>query len=241
MKITAVAMISALSLSAHVALADSYKADLSVGYADFDGDASTLYANGQFFLNEVDTKGKPLAEAAFLQRASNLALSVGTTDIDGVDDNIDHVAAMGEFYVPDTMLYVAAGVVRVDGGNESDTDWVASVGVTPIDGLLITTDYDHDLGYDFNLHAKYVVALAGATALNLEAGHTNGDFTDETYLAADYYFNRQFSLGAMVEDAEDTAYTLRTNYFVNEQMYVGGSYTNTDLGDVLMVSAGMRF
>ena len=83
--------------------------------------------------------------------------------------------------------------------------------------------------------------MTGDTAINLEAGHTNSDLDDYNYVAADYYFNRSFSLGAMIEDQGDSAYTLRTSYFFNEQFYVGGSYTSYDNGDEFMIGGGIRF
>lgn len=241
MKLKALAAITALSLGSSLALADSYRSEFAAAYDDFDGDVKTLLVGGAFYFDQVDTSGKPLAEAAFLNKASNVSLIAGTADINGASDNVDTVGAGVEFYVPNTILYVAADVTRWSVGDDSDNNWTATLGVTPIDGLLVTTQYDDDVDYEFNVQAKYVTQLAGETALNLEAGHANSDFDDYNFVAADYYFNRAFSIGAMIEDQSESAYTLRTNYFINEQFYVGGSYTSYDNADEFMIQAGIRF
>lgn len=239
MKFKAIVATAALLSSASV-LADPYRADISATYDDLDGDVKTTALHGDFYFKPVETSGKPLAEAAYLQKASNVNLSIGTKDFGG-DDNIDVVVAGVEFYVPDTILYVAADFARASAGGNSDSNWTATLGVTPIDGLRVTTVYDDSVDYKFNVQAKYVTQLDGDTAINLEAGHASDDFNDDNYVAADYYFNHAFSVGAMIEDQGETGYTLRTNYFVNEQLYVGGSVTAYDGANEFMITAGLRF
>ena len=152
MKLKALA-VATFALGSSFALADSYRADVSAIYDDFDGDIKTTALAGAFYFKDVDTTGKPLAEADFLQKASNFNVAASTSDF-GASDNLDAVSAGVEFYVPDTIFYVAADVTNFSAGGDSDTNWTATLGVTPIDGLLVTTQYDDDVDYKFNLQAN---------------------------------------------------------------------------------------
>ena len=125
--------------------------------------------------------------------------------------------------------------------DESDTDWGLAVGITPIEGLLITTEYFNEAGYDLNLSAKYVKALKGETALNLEAFFEDAD-DDNTYgISGDYYFNKKVSLGASIVNADETGYGIQGNLFVTNEFSIGAEYFTVDSTDSIFLEAAYRF
>ena len=75
----------ATALLAGLGTAHAYQTELNVGYenTDFennlggfelDSDGDLFFVNGKYYLNTVNTKNAPLAEAAFLNKASNIGL-----------------------------------------------------------------------------------------------------------------------------------------------------------------------
>src|SRR5690606_12487528 len=111
----------ATALLASLGTAHAYQAEINAGYenTDFDGEADvdTLFINGKYYLNGVQVKNAPLAEAAFLAKASNIGLGYAHASIDDLefdlgsfvgtntfivnaDLDIDNVGISGEFYIP---------------------------------------------------------------------------------------------------------------------------------------------
>ena len=68
----------ATALLAGLSTAHAYQFEINGGYenTDFDGegDLDTFFINGKYYLNGVQVKNAPLAEAAFLSKASNIGL-----------------------------------------------------------------------------------------------------------------------------------------------------------------------
>ena len=87
--------------------------------------------------------------------------------MDLFDTHLESQAARVAYYIPNSMFYAAAGVARrqqVIALNSTQritdhrTAWSGTLGVAPIDGLLITTDFQEG-GYDLNLTARHVGKL----------------------------------------------------------------------------------
>lgn len=232
MKIKSLALATAMVFSSGLALADSYQAEIGANYTDVDGGDGSFGLYGEFHFTPVQTRNHPLAEAAFLEKSSNVYAAA--------DDDFDVLTVGGELYIPDTMFYVGASAVRVDNG-ESDTTLFATLGLTPIDGLLVTTQFSED-GYDANIQAKYVTSLGGGNFVNLEGNFYEGDNDDLLSLFADFYFDRTFSVGAGYTDWFGTdQFTLRTEKFFNEQVSGTLSFTDSDGGNSFMIGGAMRF
>src|SRR5690606_10509246 len=119
------------------AVADDYHFDVVglLGKADTDigSDGTLLGAGIQYHFQAVDTSKGPLAEAAFINKSSNVSALQLHTDSDG--DNFDATVLGAEFYVPNTMFYVGFDYAIYDG--DSDDSWSIDAGVTPIEGLLV--------------------------------------------------------------------------------------------------------
>lgn len=234
MKIKALAAAIVLTMTSGAVLAQDYQFDVGVNYTDVEDGDGAFGAYAEYHFSTVDTTGRPLAEAAFLTKSSNVYVR-GEADFD--------VANVGiEFYIPNSMFFIGADFERSDFGDGSDNTWSARLGITPIDGLLITTTIPEE-DYEVNLQAKYVTALGGDNFLNLEADFQDGgDFDDSYSLIADYYFNRNFSVGAGYAEAFGSdGFLIRTRNFFTETFSADLTYTDYDFGSQIMVGASLRF
>lgn len=232
MKIKFLALATAFSLTSGVALADTYQAEVGADYTDIENGDGVFGMHGEFHFAPVQTRNHPLAEAAFLERSTNVYAEA--------DNDFDQLTIGGELYVPDTMFYVGGRVTRVDDAAD-ETTLYATLGLTPVDGLLVTTQFSED-GYDANIQAKYVTSLGGGNFVNLEGGFYEGDVEDTLTLAGDFYIDRTFSVGAMYADYGFDEFTLRTEKFFSSEVSGQLSFTDSDLrGNVLMIGGAVRF
>ncbi|WP_371971121.1 putative porin [Acinetobacter sp. AL9] len=200
------ALLSALAITG---TANAYQAEIgaSAAYVDPDNGSSgnAFGVDGTYYFNPVQTRNAPLAEAAYLDRASNIGAYATFADRDNIDSNT--YGASVEVFVPNSDFYVGAGVAqhefeeKIGAVKFKDdlTTYHAEVGYLPAPGLLIAAglkgyDDDHDDGVDPTLRAKYVTTLSNGKDINLEAGAAFGDL-DEYNLAADYYIDKTLSIG----------------------------------------------
>ncbi|RYY73188.1 MAG: putative porin [Gammaproteobacteria bacterium] len=227
-------------------VADSYQTEISGGFARFDIDGEdkldTYNLRGVYHFKAVDTTNLPLAEASYLGKNSNVFADV--IDIPKQDGmpSVQYYQVGAEFYIPENFLYVKGGVARTTTKGYRDNDWFTSIGITPIEGLLLTTDYYHDEGYDANIHAKYVTDIGNGQFVNVEAGIADEDEGTAITVGGDYYIDRTFSIGAEVSDADDdTSYTVRSRKFFTENFSGKVSYTDSDNENVINLGLAVRF
>lgn len=245
MKLKSLSAAIALSLASSAAFSGSYIGEVTVGYADFEGDADAVALIGEVFFAPVKTEGHPLEEAAFLEQASSAELSVVLGSFGQMDTTTTTLGV--NFYIPDTIFFAGAALkrttVEIDALDidESENDWGVTAGVAPIVGLLITTEYFNDPGYDFNLHAKYVKALKGETAFNVEAAFQDAEEDNVYTISGDYFFNKKASLGATIVSADETGYGIQGKFFATDAFSVGAEYFTVDDADTIAVEAAFRF
>lgn len=239
----------------------------------YDSDGGTV--TGKLYFQEVELKNFVYGEAAFLNRASNISVSYSQDEYK-VDENFPAIdahlrtkttdrvtSADVEFYVPNTPLYIAGGVAdfksRIRGwerlGNEEtrirenidpSSYWYASLGITPIDGLLIATDFyeDDDIKDRWTLRTKYVADMGGK-AVNFEAGYEYYYGEDVVNAAVDLYLSRSFSIGATYEYYEDSEWDdvwgVRARQFFSNHFSIDVGYSKWDDNDVYTAGVGLRF
>jgi hypothetical protein len=168
-----------------------------------------------------------------------------------------------EFYIPNSIFYIGGGIgegtfktrYRVTDGDElitgsysedTGTFWSLRAGITPVDGLLVWSEFykDQEVDDEWNINAKYVMDLSG-NALNLEASYDHFYGNDSLGLAADFYFDRTFSLGATYTYYDDTNanddYGLRLRKFFTDKFAVETSFVTSDIEDSYLVGATLRF
>ncbi len=178
--------------------------------------------------------------------------------VDGTDCRATHYgrsadnnrATLGfEYYRPHSWLYLAGSYQYLERNQDSWANvegqdvhydytsdheyWSASLGITPLDGWLLATQFgeggDGELFEgDFNVSSKYVWQLGGGRALNVEGAY----FVDNSYndwrLGADYYFNKTLSLGASIGD--DKTSEIRLKKYLTDSISLEASYWDYDGG-----------
>lgn len=229
------------------AVADTYQVDLGASAHRIEKDKSNNTAEaynleGSYYFKAVETNNLPLAEAAYLGKNSNIFAGFDLKPTQNRMPNQKKYVVGAEFYIPESFLYVSAGGSRYSVNHEHDHDWFTTVGVTPIDGLLLTTSYNHDRGYDANMHAKYVTSIGSGQFINLEAGLADSEFGTYTSVGGDFYIDNTFSVGGNISDDDmGTEYTLRTTKFFTEQLSANLAFTDTEEGNEVVVGASFRF
>lgn len=154
-----------------------------------------------------------------LEVEDKLATPIGTLSNTEKEDLYAYRAVAG--YMPISNLLLAAGTVGYQSNNEDHDD----------NRLL--------------LKAKYVAPIGTGQHFNLEANALLGH-TDDLAIAADYYFNPAFNIGAeysINDDGEDytDAFAVRAKYFVNSNFAVGGAIGFGDDINVFNINASIRF
>ena len=227
------ALLSALAITG---TANAYQAEIgaSAGLIDPDNASSSgsFGVDGTYYFNPVQTRNAPLAEAAFLDRASNVNAKYQYDEL-GNDER--HQYGVGaEYFVPNSDFYLSGNVGRDDikfdrGGDFDTTVYGAEVGYLPAPGLLIAAglkgyDNDNEDGVDPTLRAKYVTTLSNGKDINLEAGAAFGDL-DEYNLAADYFIDKTLSVGVDYYDndlRESNEFGINARKFFTPQVSLEG-------------------
>lgn len=266
------AIVSALLATLAVAnVAQAYQAEVNVGYEstdfdDADGNADAISLSGKYYLAPVNTRSAPLAEAAFLDKASSIALGYTNLDSDGLE--ADSLGLSGEYYIPNSQFYVSGALNRTDADGDKGNGFAIEAGYLPMAGLLVAvgaTDLSESIdptqfaqygtltsvgsalsaGEDTaaTLRAKYVYKV-GANDVNLESNLIIGDETAYR-VAADLYLDPTLSIGASFADStfdeSDSIFGVRAQKFLTPMVAVGGSYTTTDGADSFGLNLTSRF
>jgi hypothetical protein len=232
----AIAVAAAMAATGAVHAQD-YQMEAGLSYFD-DGEViSDLAIDFTYHIDTVSTDGRPLAEAAFLGRNSNVSAFYYMPDADGAEDTL----GLGvEWWVDD--IYLAADFSDTDG----DKDLTLRVGYMLDDGFLVYVGYNDDDFDDLStilLGTKYV---ANNLNVEIEAGRSDDDNdTASVNAAVDYYINNSFSVGSSVSKAERGAATfgLHSRYFFTPVLSGELAYwkTESDEDDVIGARVAFRF
>jgi hypothetical protein len=259
-------------LSAPFVLASSYQGEISASYGDSDLDVNGLSIDGKFiglqgkyYFSPVNTANHPLAEAAFIEKSSNVYVQLDNSELKYAGEKADSYSrSIGiDFYIPNSIFYLGAGVTETKfkgpagSGVSSDweSNWFVKAGVAPITGLLIWSEFveDVDVSDQWNINGKYVLPLSGEQALNLEASYEKVKIGVVDYsisMAADYYIDRNLSVGAGfvntsydsgANGSADTDYFVRARNFFTDKASVELSYIDGDYERSFMIGGTLRF
>nr|WP_180041149.1 MULTISPECIES: porin Omp33-36 [unclassified Acinetobacter] len=194
---------------------------------------------GTYYFKDVDASKGPLAEAAFLNQASNVALaySYGENGQEeaGRSRTVNHTYGVkGETYIPTKVVPVYASASyshtiadnkagKADGNGDR---YALELGALLIPNFLVAVGYTSvadQTSYDaFNIVSNGVAKAA------LESATINEDqdaITARTkYVGAIDGTNMSIGFESGLVYGEDTAYNLGTTLFLNPQLSVGASY-----------------
>ena len=244
-KLHTLAPVLLLALAPAASIADDYRFEIRGNFdshmpkADDDSsaDVNVAQVGGAWYFAPVSTDNVPLAEAAYLGRASFLSAGIARVDI--LDTTVDAQGVNVGYYIPGTMFYAAVGathqqdIIGVSSTavvKDYDTKWFGKLGVAPLDGLLITTDFQEH-GYDPNITARYVGKLpnnhfyAGSVSFIDPSDAYGGDTSYG--LDFDYYFDDSTSLGAGFDSLGDRL-ELRAEKFFAKDWAAGVSVYTAD-------------
>ena len=195
---------------------------------------------GTYYFKNVDATKGPLAEAAFLNQASNfsLAYNYGEYDEDGLDIVSHTYGAKAEAYVPTQLVPVYASAAYSHTINDSKNNlkfddqgdrYALELGAVVAPNFLVAVGYTSvadQASYDaFNILSNGVAKAA------LESGTINQDqdaITARTkYVGAIDGTNMAVGFEAGLVYGEDTMYNLKTDLYLTPALSVGASYAET--------------
>jgi hypothetical protein len=189
-----------------------------------EADSTLNQASGTFYFKNVATKDIPLAEAAFLNQASNVSLAYGQGDVEyksdysseTIDEDLDVINISGELFIPSASLYIAANYAKEDTEWEHDGEkWESSVKNRGIalggiigDNTIVYASYDKTSLDSVSLkrfgpNVKAVIPFSNGQGINLEGSihylKIDANIDDDSgYTLAfkgDYYLSRKVGLG----------------------------------------------
>ena len=196
---------------------------------------------GTYYFKNVDATKGPLAEAAFLNQASNfsLAYNYGEYDVDADQaDFVSHVyGAKAEAYVPTQLVPVYASAAYshtiTDGKGGQDNDngdrYALELGAVVAPNFLVAVGYTSVA--DQTSYDAFNILSNGVAKAGLEAGTIADDqdaITARTkYVGAIDGTNMAVGFEAGLVYGEDTMYNLKTDLYLTPALSVGASYAET--------------
>ncbi len=214
--------------------------DNTVNDKDFTG-----AVQGTYYFKNVDASKGPLAEAAFLNQASNVSASYtyGEYDVDGIANQTSHTfGAKGEAYIPTSLVpaYASASYSHTitdgkDGQQDDEGDrYALELGALVAPNFLVAVGYTSvadQVSYDaFNSFNNGVAKSAIET--NTIAQDQDAITARTKYVGAIDGTNMSIAFDAGLVYGEESAYNLGTTLYVTPKLGVGVSYLESDLGNL---------
>ncbi|QOW48468.1 MULTISPECIES: porin Omp33-36 [unclassified Acinetobacter] len=195
---------------------------------------------GTYYFKNVDSTKGPLAEAAFLNQASNVsvAYNYGEVGSQGTDVIAHNFGAKAEAYVPTKVVPVYASAsyshTILDSKNQKFADnngdrYALEVGALPTQNFLVAVGYtsvaDQAAVDAFNVMGNGVAkAVAEATTI----GQDQDAITARAkYVGAIDDTNMAIGFESGIIYGDDTAYQFKTDLFVTPKLSVGASYAES--------------
>ncbi len=223
--------------------------DATINDKDFTGSVA-----GTYYFKNVDSAKGPLAEAAFLNQASNVsaAYTYGTLDLVdtlGVDLEAQTYGVKGEAYIPTQVVPVYASAAyshtKLDadftgGSYENNGDrYGLELGAVIAPNFLVAVGYTNAKD-EFSLDANQI--MGNGVIKTLGEAATIGEDQDAITARTKYVGNIDgtnmalgFETGLVY--GEDTAYQLKTDLYLNPKLSVGASYAESSFEDAIIDSA----
>ena len=188
---------------------------------------------GTYFFKNVDSSKGPLAEAAFLNQASNVSLAYNYGELDS-DVVVHNYGAKAEVYVPTPYVpaYASASYSHtiLDGKNGASNDqgdrFAFEVGALATQNFLVAVGYTN-VADQAALDAFNVMGngVAKAVAEAVTIGEDQDAITARTkYVGAIDGTNMSLAFESGIIYGDATAYQLKTDLYLNPKLSVGASY-----------------
>ncbi|OTG84995.1 porin Omp33-36 [Acinetobacter sp. ANC 4648] len=203
---------------------------------------------GTYYLKNVDSAKGPLAEAAFLNQASNVSLAYTYAPVD-LDDalNIEShtYGVKGEAYIPTKFVpaYASASYnhtkLNLDANNDTFKDngdrYAVELGAVIVPNFLVAVGYTSvvdTIALDaFGIMNNGIAKAVGEAATI--ADDQDAITARVKYVGAIDGTNMAIGFESGLVYGESTAYQLKTDLYLNPQLSVGASYAESSYDDVL--------
>lgn len=207
---------------------------------------------GTYYYKNVDSSKGPLAEAAFLNQASNvsIAYNYGEYDQDGTKELISHTYGVkGEAYIPTNVIPVYASAsynhTHTDGksGNPDDNGdrYAVEVGAVVIPNFLmavgytsVANQYSLSVANQYSLDAFNIMnnGVVKAAAESDTIGQDQDAITARVkYVGAIDDTNMAIGFESGLVYGDDTAYQLKTDLYVTPKLSMGVSYAESSFAE----------
>ncbi|MBC9229088.1 putative porin [bacterium SPL81] len=215
---------SIIGLNAH-----AYQTEIngSYEYTDIDqGKINTATINGKYYFEPVQTRSAPLAEAAFLNKASNIGLGyayaklsdkLGFSEdelflnspavIANYKQEFNAIGVQGEFFIPNSQFYVSGSINRTDVKDTAEAFGYSYSESTDGNGYSIEAGF---------LPINGLLLAVGVADLS--------ESVDPVQVTKHGFITNLANAAAVSGENDDTAVTLRAKY-VSE---IAGYYTNLE-------------
>ncbi len=201
-------------------------------------------AQGTYYFKDVDASKGPLAEAAFLNKASNVSAAYSFAKLSG-DEFLtiknQSFGAKGEAYIPTSFasLYTSAAyshskseIEEFDFKDNGDR-YSLEVGAFIAPNFLVAVGYT-SIADQFALDANSVLAngIAKPAAQAIVIGDDQDAVTARTkYVGGIDGTNMAIAFEAGLVFGENKAYELKTDVYVTPALSIGASYAEVDASD----------
>ncbi|WP_257221709.1 porin Omp33-36 [Acinetobacter sp. YH1901141] len=204
---------------------------------------------GTYYFKNVDATKGPLAEAAFLNQASNfsLAYNYGEDKLPGNRDVVHVYGAKAEAYVPTKLVpaYASASYShtitdnKTGEPNENGDRYALELGAVVAPNFLVAVGYT-SVADQYSLDAFNIlsngVAKAALESLSIgeDPNYDQDAITARTkYVGAIDGTNMAVGFEAGLVYGEDTMYNLKTDLYLTPALSVGASYVETSADSVV--------
>lgn len=251
--------VSALALCAAVsAQADNFQLEVNAGWAQGTVDVGVAEADydgyiwsGTIFFSEVDTRGGPWREAAFMDKEGSLSLT--QTDFSDEDDLGETTTSInGRFLSDDYILELGVDQISYGEGYEDDEEHIFSLGfgayLNDHSDIVATYSRSSDTEIDALAVNYHNVIQRASSAWGIDLGGTYLEVPDESGFGltagAIYYPTPKLGIGASVDvlsigDYETQTFTALAEYFINSTFAGTLSYSYETLDDGLEIDDSM--
>jgi hypothetical protein len=244
------ASVSFLAAFSSLSFADSYQVQIDLdGFhsdADLGAQQETYRLRNTFYFKTIETAQAIYQEAAFLNKASSIALSVANNEetLSSIDDSCCAWGVDGKYILSERFIFQAAyNSNSINGVDETNLGLGAGFYINDTTSFVVgftQKDID-DAEKDFNttsISLKSVIDVDGEkTAVGDLTASVSGNVGANTVIeldgSMDYYFTPRFSLGgrfaaSLPNNGNDTnTYGIQARYFIADSFSVGASFATT--------------
>jgi hypothetical protein len=225
-------------------------------------DAHNKYAGaveGTYYFNNVDTNKGPLAEAAFLNQASNVSLAYDfgkySSAVDSTKFTSQSFGVKGEAYIPTSIVpvYTSASYNHTNRDNKNGVrnnngdQYAVEVGAMLTSNFLVAAGYTRVADQAQATYNTFDILDNGTLKADFDR-QVIGNKKDAGTARAKYVgpidgTNMAIGFEAGVLWGENTAYTLQSDLYLTPKFSVGASYAETseDVKDTSIWSANVNY